>query len=308
MHPKVLLKAYENGENITMLMKQLLNLADNSEEIIETAYDLQAGTYKRKVEKPSYNARKVAYGKAIVDQILELTNPGSLLEAGVGEGTTLSYVMSAFGDRGIDNLEVHGFDLSWSRIAECKEWLWANGHKDTFLSVASLLHLPYVDGAFDVVYTSQAIEPNRGKERLILNELFRVTSRYLVLIEPCYELVSEEVRARMDKHGYCRDLPGHAEALGMKVVKYELFDTIMLKSVNPVGILVIEKNPAASAARPQLACPRYGDVMSDCGDSLFSQGSLRAYPKIQGIPCLRLEDGVIASGYDRMRDFLSNVD
>lgn len=302
MHPQDLVKAYKNDENITLFMKKVMELDDNTEEIIETAYDLQAGSYVRFFEIPFYHDRKTSYGIDIAKEILAWTKPASLLEAGIGEGTTFSYVMSAFDDIGVTDIDTHGFDLSWSRIAECKKWLKKQGRSQTYLSVASLFNLPYADNSFDVVYTSQAIEPNRGQEKRILNELWRVASRYIVLSEPAYELVSEDIQQRMDKYGYCRNLKDHAESLGMKIVKYELFETKMSEPENPLGILVIEKNPDAPTAKPQLACPRYGNPLNEYEESLFSPESLRAYPKIQGIPCLRIENGIIASRYEQTED------
>lgn len=265
------------------------------EEVIETAYDLQAGSYVKALDDPNMLHQRESYGAAIAAQVRSLTEPTSILEAGVGEGTALSFVLDGFGD----NCPVaHGMDISWSRLACGREWLSRRGHDSAVLSVASLLSLPYRNDSFDVVYTSHTIEPNGGKEAAILKELYRVSSRYLVLLEPAYELASEEVRQRMDGHGYCRGLVRHAEELGMEVLKHELFPHAC-NPLNPTAITVIVKNAHASPAIPKWACPRFGDLLTDRGDSLYSEGSLRAYPKIGRIPCLRPSDGIVASAYER---------
>ncbi len=295
MHPREILAAYERSENITALLRKDFDSATNTEEIIETAYDLQTGSYLMALEDPRMLRHKEDYGRAIAAEISALTTATSILEPGVGEGTTLSFVRRAFET---PPAHIHGFDISWSRLACCRRWLSRQNNPDVFLSVASLLHAPYADNSFDVVYTSHTVEPNGGRERPVLAELYRVASRYLILLEPGYELANEEAQDRMRSLGYCRGLPDHAEALGMTVVKHALFPHTA-NPLNPTAITVIAKAPDAPAATPALACPRYGTPLADYPDSLYSEGSLRAYPKVQAIPCLRREDGIIASAYRR---------
>ena len=295
MHPKDLRTAFERGENITELLRRV-NASDvNTEEIIETAYDLQSGSYIAALDDPTIHDHKVKYGEAIAEVLNSLVyEGGSVLEPGVGEGTTLSFVMKACRS---SFYQFHGFDLSWSRIAQCRHWLLAQGFDSVFLSVASILHAPYADNSFDIVYTSHTIEPNGGREVPILKELHRIASRYLVLLEPGFELASPESQQRMSRLGYARGLKDHAISLGMRVLKHELFG-LNSNSLNPTAITVIEKNSASDKAQPRLACPRYGDPILEHDHSLYSLGSMRAYPKIHGISCLRIEDGVVASQYD----------
>ena len=296
MNPKELSEAYARGENNTALLKGLSTVDFNTEEMIETAYDLQSGSYVRDLDDPERCQHKVDYGRTIAEEILALTQPTSILEAGVGEGTTFSFVLTGLNN---PDLEAHGFDISWSRIASCRHWLQKNGQTNAFLSVASLLNLSYLDNSFDVVYTSHTIEPNGGNEENILQELYRVTSQYLVLLEPGYELASVEAQQRMEHHGYCKGLVESAESLGMRVLKHELFPHTP-NPLNPTAITVIVKDSAAPPAMPQLACPRFRSPLIENPDSLFSAESLRAYPTIKGIPCLRSQDGMIASAYHRV--------
>lgn len=294
MRPIDLANAYQRGENITLIMRGLEGADGNTEESIELAYDLQAGSYIEALEDPQNLDYGKRYGKLVAEEIQALTEPKSVLEAGIGEGTTLFFVLKSF-DRAPEN--VHGLDISWSRIARCQQWLKDN-QVAPFLSVASLLSTPYADSSFDVVYTSHAVEPNGGKEVEVLTELYRVTSRYLVLFEPAYELASPEGRARMQRLGYCRNLPAVAKELGMQVERHDLLP-ICANPLNPTAITVIAKDPSAKSITPQLACPRYLSPLADYGDSLFAAESLRAYPKVGGIPCLRPGDGIVASHFER---------
>lgn len=298
MHPQEIVKAYQSGENISSLLRTLSNSEHNSEEVIETAYDMQTGTYVAGLESPERLAYARDYGRAIAQSIQKFTQPESILEPGIGEGTTLSFLLDALPQR---PEHIHGLDISWSRMACCRQFLQEKGYHDVFLSAASLFHLPYRDRSFDVVLTSHAVEPNGGSEATILSELYRVTSRFLVLLEPCFEIATPQGQDRMQRLGYCRDLPGHAETLGMKVVHHQRFE-MCINELNPTAITVIEKDRDAPSAIPQLACPKFGDPLADYGDSLFSEDSIRAYPKIQGIPCLRPENGIIASAYEKYRN------
>lgn len=293
MTPKALKNAFARSENITELLRGKLNSEQNTEEIIETAYDLQAGSYVRALEFPEMLKHKQVYGEAIASEISRLTSAGSILEPGVGEGTTMSFVVRSFDNK---PRHVHGFDISWSRIACCRDWLVSQGFPDVHLSVASVLRSPYLDDSFDVVYTSHTIEPNGGSEAAILSELYRISSRYLILLEPGYELADEMARERMKRLGYCIGLVDHATALGMKVIEHRLF-AHSANPLNPTAITIIAKNPNAPSVTPKLACPRYLTPLLDYSESLYSADSLRAYPKIKGIPCLRTEDGIIASTY-----------
>lgn len=295
MHPSELKAAFERGENITDLLRRENKSDINTEEIIETAYDLQTGSYVAALHDPSFLDFKVKYGEAIADVLTGLvTDGGSVLEPGVGEGTTLSFLMK-FCNSSFDHF--HGFDISWSRVAKCKEWLSSEKCDNVFVSVASIFHAPYADNSFDVVYTSHTIEPNGGCEVPILKELHRIASRYLVLLEPGYELATPEAQRRMRRLGYARGLKEHATSLGMKVLRHELFG-LTSNPLNPTAITVIEKSPAKFRAKTQLTCPRYGDPIIEYVDSLYSPRSMRDYPKILGIPCLRIEDGIVASSYE----------
>ncbi len=293
MHPQDLKRAYDRGENITALLKGVDGTNQNTEEIIELAYDLQTGSYVKALDDPSAQRHKELYTRAIADVFRGLGPITSLLEAGVGEGTTLSHVLDAVGSQSV---AAFGFDLAWSRVRCARSWLNSHGHREVGLAAASLFHIPYADSSFDVVYTSHSIEPNGGHESAILAELFRVTSRYLVLLEPGYELAPGEARKRMEAHGYCRNLVGHAEQLGMKVLRHELFPHSG-NSLNPTALTVIEKSASASPAVPEYACPWFRTALRRFPDCFFSEESARAYPIVGGIPCLRREAAVIASKY-----------
>jgi len=159
-----------------------------------------------------------------------------------------------------------------------------------------LTRIPFADNSFDVVYTNESIGENAEHETTILTELYRVASRFLILLEPAYELAPPEAQARMLEHGYCQDLAGHARRLGMKVLEHKLIPFVE-NPLNPIGSIVIEKNPGAPPATPGYRCPKYHAPLVRHDSVYYSSDSFTVYPIVADIPCLRAESAVIATLY-----------
>jgi hypothetical protein len=302
MNPEELRAAYQREENISILLRRELSSALNSEEIIELAYDLQAGSYVEAMNNREYANFKAQSGESLSRYLQKYGEPKTVLEAGVGEATTLSSVLQFYRP---PNVSAHGFDLSWSRVACGKKWLADLGLDGIALCTGSLLDIPYEDNSFDTVYTAHSIEPNGGHEARIISELFRVTSRYLLLIEPSYELASPEGKARIDKLGYCKDLKGHGEALGMRIVLHERYPNTA-NPLNPTAITVIEKSPRATSVRPTYQCPRFKKSLITDGAFCYGPDTFAVYPILAGIPCLRKENGIIAGLYSVQKQMGGN--
>ena len=56
---KLAIEAYVKGENVTELLRNVTGSDYNDSEIIEIAYDLQAGTYIENIEKNKARAHPV---------------------------------------------------------------------------------------------------------------------------------------------------------------------------------------------------------------------------------------------------------
>lgn len=300
--PRQLKDMYAQGVNISAYLRKETGENQNTEEIIEIAYDLQASSYIQAMNDASVAAHKRAYAEAIAQTILRLCQPKTVLEAGVGEATTLCGVLDYLGKK----VESYGFDLSWSRVAYAQSWLSQHHHTDTVLCTGNLFHLPYADNAIDVVYTSHSIEPNGGNEEAILRELYRVARKFLILLEPGYELAGDTAKERMDAHGYCKNLPGYAESLGYEVLEHKLFP-LTINPLNPTALTIIRKNNAGDTPVPNiLACPKFKTPLLEIGQMLFSPEALVVYPVIGGIPCLRIENGVFASKFQEIMALKEN--
>ena len=83
--------AFRSGRNVMATLREVYGQTENSDAVVEVAYDLQAGTYARYAEENS------TYWKSYSGQLAEilrgLTRPGdSILDVGTGEMTTLAGV------------------------------------------------------------------------------------------------------------------------------------------------------------------------------------------------------------------------
>ncbi len=290
--PFELKKLYAQGENISALLRKELGVKHNTQEIIEISYDMQTGSYIEAMQNENMAKHKKEYTAEIAKIILSLCKPVSVLEAGVGEATTLSGVLDHLGD----DVSSYGFDLSWSRVAYAKNWLHTQGITNTVLCSGDLFNIPFLDNSIDVVYTSHSIEPNGGNEEPILRELYRVARKYLILLEPGYELSSEAAKQRMESHGYCKNLKGVSNSLGYDVLKHELFP-FAANPLNPTAVTIISKQNDTELPFDVLACPKLKSPIKRINGALYSPEALVAYPILDGIPCLRIENGIFASKY-----------
>ena len=291
--PLKLRELYDRGENISSILRDEEKSLGNTKEIIEISYDLQAGSYVKSMEDAAFSVFKHEYSTEIANTIKSICNPKSMLEAGVGEATTLSGVLDVLND---PKIKSYGFDLSWSRIHYAKKWLEDNEISNVELCTGELSDLPYADNSIDVVYTSHAVEPNGGNEEEILDELYRVAKEYLILLEPGYEFASQEAKDRMNSHGFCKGINEIAQRKGYEVIRHELF-SVSYNPLNPTAITIIKKC-SESSSDFILACPKYKTPLIEKNGMLFSPEALVVYPVIDGIACLRSENGVFASCFD----------
>lgn len=293
--PCQLKELYEQGKNISAFMRNEIGVDHNTPEIIEISYDLQTGSYIAAMQLEELSKHKEQYSRELADIILSLYEPKSILEAGVGEGTTLSTVLKNMQSE----IRAYGFDLSWSRVAYAKLWLNSKGFANTSLCTGDLSNIPFLDNSVDVVYTSHSIEPNGGNEENILRELYRVARKFLILLEPGYELAGDEARKRMDSHGYCKNLKEISNSLGYAVIEHKLFPYIA-NPLNPTAVTIIRKENNVELPSSIFACPRFKTPLKEIEGMFFSPEALVVYPVVGGIPCLRIKNGIFASKYEEV--------
>ncbi len=288
-HLQKVKEIYSRGENIIQYLKSIGDNGKNTIEDILISYDFQSGSYiKNFADNKEF---QLNFSAAVAKSIDEIDNVESILEVGVGEATTLGTMVKKLKKR---PPWILGFDISWSRLKFAQEFLKSFDLRKVNLFTANLFEIPLMDNAVDVVYTSQSIEPNGGREEQALEELYRITGKYLILIEPSYEFAGDEAKARMREHGYVTELYATAVKLGYKVVEHRPFE-YSPKPLNPLGLMIIEKEGACSGDTG-LVCPVSRTKLASYSDTLlYSKESFLAYPVIDGIPCLLKDNAILAT-------------
>ncbi|OLN24025.1 hypothetical protein BTO30_00995 [Domibacillus antri] len=281
---------YSNNQNVIAYLKNLNNEDKNSLEDILISYDFQAGSYIKGYENnPTIKDAYCDYLSNIINNIGEYD---SILEGGVGEATTLGVTLSKLDKKPKNS---YGFDISWSRIKYAEKFIKTRKLDNVHLFTGDLFNMPLKDNSIDIVYTSHSIEPNGGREEEALKELYRVTNKYLILLEPSYEFADETARARMKKHGYVTNLYETAKNLGYKILEHRLFE-VSSNPLNPTGLIIIEKEAGETIANP-ICCPVTKTEIIKKNNAYFSQDSLLAYPIIDNIPCLLTQNAIIATKF-----------
>ncbi len=280
---------YERGENISSYLRKINSDTISAEDVM-ISYDFQAGSYvnlyKKNPAQKKYFCDKVA---GVVNTLGDLS---SILEAGVGEATTLGPLIK---ELKIFPEDIFGFDLSWSRIKCGRNFMLDLGLPDHNLLVGDLFCAPFKDNSFDLVYTAHSIEPNSGREKEALKELYRITGKYLMLLEPSYEFGCAAARKRMIEQGYITNLYSSAVELGFNIIEHRLFDNT-LYPLNPTGLMIIRKNEAEKSRNsPGPCCPVTKTELLHCNGALYSPESMLAYPVIDNIPCLMSRYAVVAT-------------
>ncbi|MBI96848.1 hypothetical protein CL656_06870 [bacterium] len=281
-------KLYENGVNISQYLKKDIKRSNTLESIL-ISYDLQSGSY---TEFAKNNIKYInEYSSAIGKTINGLGEFQSIMEVGVGEATIMCPLMKNISKN--KNLEMYGFDLSWSRVRySLKNSIESNLKINLFN--ANLFEIPLAENSIDIVYTSHSLEPNGGKEKQALEELYRVTNKYLVLLEPDYKNATNEGRNRMEKLGYVINLSQHAKELGYEVIKDESFG-ISVNALNPTRLTIIKKVPFQGKQNIKYICPISKSDLDLYKNFYYSKAGGLIYPVIQNIPSFLSTSAILGS-------------
>ena len=287
---------YSEGKNVTEFLREEFQEKDNTSEIIEIAYDLQAGSYIDFVNADRQRANIYANELA---GLLEphLLNQSSLLDVGTGELTTLSLLLNNLQTQ---MSQIFAFDISWSRLYKGKDFFHKNcNSKSVILNpfVADIKQIPLCSKSVDIVTSSHALEPNGRELSILLNEIFRVTKNKCILFEPSYELNSEEGKRRMEKLGYIKDIEGTVKSLGGRVLDIQLIKNVG-NTLNPTACFVIEPPKLVSEVdhnKPRFSVPGTDFLLNREGQFFTSLDTGLLFPVLHDIPILKSEVGILGT-------------
>lgn len=303
---------YDQDINIQQYFREEKGVARNEINSILYSYDYQAGSYTKEYFNPEViDGRYVVDGENVklmkkeyyelkgqwVAEELKRLNPHSLLEVGVGEANSLCDIMRHLPEE----VQVSGLELSLSRLLYAQKFAAYKKANIQFV-MGDMFHLPYQDSTFDVILLSHCLESNTGREREALKELLRVAGKYLVLLEPSYELGNEETKKRIKKLCYIDNLQQTIEEMGLTVIKNELFR--LMKHDNNTAITIIkkeqdnDKEPFDVCRTSAYACPSCRTELHQHNEAFFCPECFNLYPVIHGIPILNMNHGILCSKYE----------
>ena len=256
------------------------------------SYDKQAGTYINfyKTNKGKiYNSR---YCKQLYSIIFPfLKNKQNILEVGTGECITLLGLSKIIINK-FSKISFFGFDFSFSRLLLGKKFIENNNIYPT-LFLASMEKIPLMDGCIDIVFSNHSLEPNGGKEEVIIKECLRISNKYVFLFEPIYELNPKKNQLRMKKFNYVRNLYKICKKLDCKIIDYRLLNF----SGNPnnlTGVIILEKNDKKKNLF-KYRCLLTKSALHKKQNFFYNKINGVIYPVIKKIPILLEKSAVIAS-------------
>lgn len=289
-------QAYNEGKNITELLRLQQGITHNTPEIIETAYDLQAGSYIHHIRNNLESAQLYAHELATILSSY-ISEKNTLLDIGTGEITTLSLIIQHLTEK---PKQTYAFDISWSRIYKglgfAKEYM-AEYFSQLVPFVADITCIPIMDKSINITTSSHALEPNGSQLHALLKELFRVTRDKLVLFEPCYEINSEEGKARMDRLGYIKNMEQTIQELG-GTLEEKIAIKHIANPLNPTACFII--SPPKHVYTQQhltqfFAMPATNYPLEKQDGFYFSAAHGLCFPILKDIPILKPSNAILAS-------------
>ena len=150
-----------------------------------------------KAENPTIN---------LISKFCDYYSLKSLIEIGAGELTTLYPIIKK-----TKNLDfISALDLSSNRLKHGKKFLDKRDTHINHLVAANATSIPYEDNSFDISFTQHCIEqmPQHIVKKII-NEMIRISSKYIIIVEPSYQFSNKITRNRILHKGYPILSDGH---------------------------------------------------------------------------------------------------
>ncbi len=300
---------YNQGINIQKYFRDKNKVLENDINSILYSYDYQAGSYiKQYYDETIIEGLYILDGKKVnmtyrqfqelfglyVAQELNALHPSNVLEVGTGEATSICDIILNMDKK----IKFSGLELSLSRLLYASKFAYYKKVDVNFV-LGDMFHMPYSDNAFDVVLMMHCLESNTGREKEALEELLRVTRKYIVLLEPSYELGNEETRNRIKDLCYINNLKNTIEELNLDVVKNELFKVTTYN--NNTGITIIKKGEKYKnmGMDTGFVCPYCRTVLHRHEEAYFCPECFNLYPVIRNIPILNINHAILCSKYEK---------
>jgi ubiquinone/menaquinone biosynthesis C-methylase UbiE len=285
-----LLKREKKKNYYLFYKKNFPNLKNDIYNLV--SYDRQAGTY---IDFYKTNKGKIIYSRYCRElysvMFPFLKKKQNILEVGTGECVTLLGLSKIIINK-FSEISFFGFDFSFSRLLLGKKFIENNKIYPT-LFLSSMEKIPLIDGCIDIVFSSHSLEPNGGKEEVIIKECLRISNKYVFLFEPIYELNPKKNQSRMKKFNYVRNLYKICKKLDCKIIDYRLLNYNQ-NSNNLTGVVILEKNDKKKKIF-KYKCLLTKSTLHKKQNFFYNKKNGVIYPVIKKIPILLEKSAVIAS-------------
>ena len=265
-------KLYLNKTNINQYLRKKTNLSEK--EIIKLSYDIQSSSYVKK-----YNYYK---SKKILSQVIKeinSTNYKSLMDFGCGELTSFYTLINNIKTK---NKFFVAYDLSFSRILIGKKFL-NKKNKSIKLKLFSnnSNRIPLPDNSIDIVTSCHALEPNKKNANKILKELWRISKKKLILLEPNNQLGDKLIKKRFKKNNYILDLEKKIKKI---TSRYKIINNEFNSNpLNPASIFILEKN-SKKINKFNFLNPEYNnDILKKKLNFYYSEKTGQIFPIVDDI-------------------------
>jgi SAM-dependent methyltransferase len=302
MQPKRILEItklkelYSKNINLIEYMNQDRRFSDLTlQDKIHLSYDLQSGSYSSLYA--SIEDIKKKSGVKIA-QVLSQLEIKTVLDAGTGEGTSLADIILALGSS--SSISFSAFDISLSRLLYAQSFFKS---KKVFplvkkIFVSNLTQISLANSSVDLIMTFHALEPNGGYENQIVEELRRVTRKYLLLIEPSWEFACSQQKERMKQHGYVKDIPQVLKENGFKLIRHEPWG-LDSNPLNVAALILAEKSNCTNGVSGdfQYSLAGTNEKLIPVLDGHYDKKSCLLYPSISNVDCLLNEQAILVTKY-----------
>ena len=239
---------------ISIILKKNTNLVvSRSLKAVKKKYDNIAGLYVEGLKKKdskfliqfenevlecSGNIRQ--YYAYCLSNIIQNLDSKSILEVGAGELTQYFLIKKDLDKKNYKIERSCGLDLSLKRLEVGKEFLnLENQEIEIFQGDAQ--KMPFKDNEFDILYTCHCLEQVPHLLESCLKEMLRVSKKYVVLIEPSYELTNKVTRNHIYKKNYVK-ITDKVLAKILRDLRYKRFKMPIFQYINGAELIIIEKN------------------------------------------------------------------
>ena len=184
-------------------------------------------------------------------------------------------------------------ELSYSRLRYAHENLaQVPGIKSFGLIKGDATQKVFQENAVDLSITLHSIEPNGNSQgTLMLENAIECSSKYVLLFEPDFETAPPEMKERMLKHDYVRNIGENLSKMNSIIIKERFVMDVQETDDNLTTCWVIEKKIKNDSSQ-NLVCPFSGCKLTEYSNFMYSPETGLAFPWLDNFRCINKSDAI----------------